>query len=321
MRSTSAPFSARLISLIAATALFCGAIVPGHLTVAQSSSKSVSAGKQSAPALERVAQMKASAGDRGVFIEWRTGFEIDIIGFNVYREQNGHREMLNPGIIAGSALIAGQGTAADAGGSYSWFDSAGTIDCRYYIEDIDISSHSTIHPAIIPEWTSRLTPYTQSRLLSDLGAANAARESEREWAGTMVDKSVAAAMEMTGQGTLSDQWDIANQAALKIGVRTNGWYRITQAEMAAAGFNTSGEARNLRMFVNASEIAILVSRNSGPLTSSDYIEFWGEGVDFQSTDTQIYWLVNGNQQGKRVARVAELKPDSGAPTSPSPKPN
>src|SRR5206468_7969328 len=134
MRSTSAPFSARLISLIAATALFCGAIVPGHLTVAQSSSRSVSAGIKSARALERVAQMKASAGDRGVLIEWRTGFEIDIIGFNVYREQNGHREMMNPGIIAGSALIAGQGTA-DARGSYSWFDSAGTIDCRYYLED------------------------------------------------------------------------------------------------------------------------------------------------------------------------------------------
>src|SRR5437867_11301363 len=116
MRSTSAPFSARLISLIAATALFCGATLPRHPTVAQSSSKSVSAGKQSAPALERVAQMKASAADRGVLIEWYTGFEIDIIGFNVYREQNGHREMLNPGIIAGPALIAGQGTAVDSRG-------------------------------------------------------------------------------------------------------------------------------------------------------------------------------------------------------------
>src|SRR5437773_12225203 len=109
MRSTSAPFSARLISLIAATALFCGAILPGHATVAQSSSKSVSSGKKWVPALERISQMKASAGDRGVLIEWHTGFEIDILGFNIYREQNGHRERLNPGIIAGTALIAGQG--------------------------------------------------------------------------------------------------------------------------------------------------------------------------------------------------------------------
>jgi len=129
MRSSTAPFSFRLVSLIAATALFCGAILPSQATLAQSSSKSASTGKKWAPALERVSQMKASAGDRGVLIEWRTGFEIGILGFNIYREQNGHCELLNPSIIAGSGLIAGQGTA----GSYSWFDSAGTIDCRYYI--------------------------------------------------------------------------------------------------------------------------------------------------------------------------------------------
>src|SRR5881296_1535433 len=176
MRSTSAPFSVRLISLIAATALFCGAIVPGHLTVAQSPSKSVSAGKQSAPALERGSQMKASAGDRGVLIEWRTGLEIDIVGFNIYRERNGLRELLNPDIIAGSALVAGQGTAAH---SYSWFDPAGTIDCKYYVEDINISSHSTVHLAITPEWTTKPLAYTQSRLLSDLGSVNAANAAER----------------------------------------------------------------------------------------------------------------------------------------------
>src|SRR5438445_11929815 len=148
MRSTSAPFSARLMSLIAATALSCVAIVPGHLTVAQSSSTSASEVRKGGPALERVSQMKASAGDRGVLIEWRTGLEIDIIGFNVYREQNGHREMLNPGIIAGSALVAGQGTAVH---SYSWFDPAGPIDCKYYVEDIDISRHGTVHPDLTPD--------------------------------------------------------------------------------------------------------------------------------------------------------------------------
>src|ERR1043166_8853937 len=180
MRSTSAPFSVRLISLIATAALFCSAILPGYATVAQSSSTSAFSGKNWVPTFERVPQMKASAADRGVLIEWRTGFEIDILGFNVYREQNGHRERLNPGIIAGSALVAGQGTAADARRSYSWFDSDGTIDCRYFVEDLDISSHSTVHPAIIPQWTPNLPTYTQSQLLSDLGATNAAEAAQRE---------------------------------------------------------------------------------------------------------------------------------------------
>src|SRR6266852_148157 len=55
------------------------------------------------------AQIRATAANGGVLIEWRTGLEIDNLGFNVYREQRGRREQLNPEIIAGSALISGRG--------------------------------------------------------------------------------------------------------------------------------------------------------------------------------------------------------------------
>ena len=64
------------------------------------------------------------------------------------------------------------------------------------------------------------------------------------------------------------------------------------------------------MFVNAVEIAIRVSRESGVLTSADYIEFWGEGLDTASTDTQIYWLLNGAEAGKRINSVGELQTDA-----------
>jgi len=264
-------------------------------------------------ALARLAEVKAIATDKGVLLQWRTGFEIDNLGFNIYRERDGHRKRLNPGIIAGSALIVGQGTALDAGYSYSWFDSEGTAECQYYLEDMDLAGKSTLHPAITPEWKSNVPAYSQSRLLSELGSANSAATTQREWAGVADDKSATAAAGAVTQAALSDQWEIANTPALKIGVRSNGWYRIIQSEMSAAGFDTSADAGNLRMFVNASEIAISVSRDTGPLLSSDYIEFWGEGVDLPSTDMQIYWLVNGAQPGKRVARVAELKIDNVMP--------
>ncbi len=57
-----------------------------------------------------LATVKATASDRGVLIEWRTGFEIDNLGFDIFRERDGRREKINPGIIAGSALIVGPGT-------------------------------------------------------------------------------------------------------------------------------------------------------------------------------------------------------------------
>src|SRR5437868_4299119 len=49
-----------------------------------------------------------------------------------------------------------------------------------------------------------------------------------------------------------------------------------------------------------------VSRDSGPLGTSDFVEFWGEGLDTATTDTQVYWLVNGSQPGKRITMKAEL---------------
>src|SRR5690606_11290673 len=56
---------------------------------------------------------------QGVHIQWRTGYEVDNLGFNLYREQGGRRTKLNPSLIAGSALLAGAGTTLSAGRSYA----------------------------------------------------------------------------------------------------------------------------------------------------------------------------------------------------------
>jgi hypothetical protein len=262
------------------------------------------------PALARLSQIKVTGTNDGVLIEWRTDFEIDNLGFNVYRERNGRRTRINPGIIAGSALIVGQGTPLQAGFSYSWLDRGGTLDCKYYLEDVDLSGQSSWHPAGMPEWSANLPNRGQSQMLADLGASTGSEAAQTEWAGAEQNSSLPTSGSGIVPGAIADPGAIANQPALKIGVKSDGWYRITQAEMAAAGFVTSGNARNLRMLVGDEEIAIRVSRESGPLTSADYVEFWGERLDLPSTDTQIYWLLNGPQAGRRIVPVGET-PGSG----------
>src|SRR5215470_16487450 len=84
------------------------------------------------------------------------------------------------------------------------------------------------------------------------------------------------------------------------------------------GLDVTHDAASLQMFVNASEIAIRVSRDSGPMGPADFIEFWGEGVDLTSTDTQIYWLVNGNRAGKRVGRLSNVTINDVVPTGTKP---
>src|SRR5439155_12638298 len=107
------------------------------------------------------------------------------------------------------------------------------------------------------------------------------------------DRSLPAASGDLATTALAQQWVIANQPALKIGVRSDGWYRITQQQMVAAGFNINSDARNLQLFVAGNEVGISVTRGDGPLSSTDFIEFWGQALDTPTTDTRVYWLIYG----------------------------
>jgi len=299
----------RPVILVLGATLFCAPLLQ---TRAGSQNPANGERDRSRVALAHFFQAHATAGDRGVLIEWRTGFEPDILGFNLYRISNGKRTQINPGLINGSALILRQPASL---GSYAWYDPSGNLASEYYVESIDLRGQSSVHDPVQPVWSARLPERSQSELLEHPGAGDRAASKQTEWAeasvGSPQQASVQSGVQSVGPETLSDQWTIiANQPALKIGVRADGWYRITQPEMAAAGFATSADARNLRLFVGGNEIAMRTSRDSGALTASDYVEFWGQGLDVATTDTQIYWLVNGAQAGKRIVIAGEVNPNA-----------
>ncbi len=245
-------------------------------------------------ALAHSFQANATVGDRGVLIEWRTGFEPGTLGFNIYRVSNGLRTQINPGLINGSALIRSQPLPL---GSYAWYDPRGTPASEYYVESID------------PAWSARLPERAQSELLESPGAGVRSASKQTEWPEGSVALPQQTSVQSVGPETISDQWSlVANQPALKIGVRADGWYRITQPQMAAAGFVTSADAHNLRLFVGGNEIAMRSSRDSGALTANDYVEFWGQGLDVATTDTQVYWLVNGMSRSSSRWRLRGRSP-------------
>jgi len=87
-------------------------------------------------------------------LEWRTGYEIDNVGFRVYREQNGRRVRITSSLVPGTALI-GIGRGASAGGrTYSWSDAAmpaGDGPAQYWLEDVDLHGKSTWHGPIVAD--------------------------------------------------------------------------------------------------------------------------------------------------------------------------
>src|SRR5258708_4131222 len=120
--------------------------------------------------LARIAESQVTAGPNGALIQWRTSFELDNLGFNIYREQGGTRTRVNPAIIAGSVFIGGQGTPLYAGFSYQWFDRAGSLDSRYYVEDLDLNGAHTLAGPFIPVWNESVSQTQPSRTISDVAA-------------------------------------------------------------------------------------------------------------------------------------------------------
>jgi hypothetical protein len=266
-------------------------------------SKHVPANSGNRITLARTAEVKVTAGAAGVLIEWRTSFELDNLGFNIYRADSGVRTQVNPALIAGSAMIVEQGTPLYAGYSYRWFDTNGKVDSRYYLEDVDIKDSNTVTGPYAPVWNEGVAKGPQARLMSEVAAQSAGIEETGGPTGTLDG--------FPGPSpVLPAQWDIAAQPGLKIGINQNGWYRVTQPQMVATGFSVSGDAANLRLFADGNEIPIEVSRASGTLGPTDFIEFYGTGLNTLTTDTRVYYLLNGTQPGLRVPLFGEIQADA-----------
>src|SRR5712671_4814022 len=228
-----------------------------------------------APAAEHLVQARATSCPRGVLVEWSNSVDTATLGFNVYRISSGQRTKLNSSLIAGSALILRSRAL-----SYAWMDPAGFADSQYEVESIDLRGESSDWVIVKSSLSRALPEYRQSELLSELGGLGAVTTTNPDWLELdQRDRSLQAASGDLITTTLAQQWMLANQPALKIGVRADGWYRITQPQLAANGFDTTGDARNLQLFVDGNEVAISVSRDNGQLSSTDFVEFWGQGLD------------------------------------------
>lgn len=261
-----------------------------------------------APPEVRLSSFTAKSFQGGVLIEWRSGFELDNLGYNIYRVKNGQRTLVNSEIIAGSALFAGQGRALYAGRAYVWRDTQGTADALYYLESVDLKGeHKTYGPiATVPGVND---PKLQSsNVLAELGNSGdgGTRGTQKEWSSA----SLTPQLPQSAQGPLEDQFAIAAQPALKIQVKQDGLYRVTQPELVAAGLDPNVDAPYLRLFADGYEQAMIVKSTDGHLAAGDYIEFYGFGMDTLTTDTRIYYLFRGAVPGKRIVGGGVVRPDA-----------
>ncbi|MGI8838926.1 MAG: C25 family cysteine peptidase [Pyrinomonadaceae bacterium] len=299
----------------------------GAFAIGRLSGNDLAVGGTTATTFAKVMSFRAFSSNRGNLLEWQTAFEVNNLGFKVYRERKGKRVSINRSIIAGSALMAAPGTVMTAGNSYSWFDPSGTSDSVYYLEDIDVNGTRKLHGPIVPSGAAVNSGPTKSGraiLLNDLNAnarANTiARRSQRDWAlsagsqpGNSDNSSQLSAGAPSSAQSQDKQRTLAAIPGLKLSVRATGWYRVTQAALLAGGLNANADLRYLQLYADGIEIPIVInsSKPTGALKPGDSIEFYGAALDTPSADTRVYWLVSGTTPGKRIKAQALKNVSSG----------
>jgi hypothetical protein len=263
-----------------------------------------------APTAVDCISFNAYSDEKGsVFIQWQTGYEVDNLGFNIYRDQGGKRSRVNPSLVAGSALLAGARTVLTAGGSYAWFDSQANSGefVQYWLEDVDLNGKTTLHGPVSPVSSGKLPPQAESILLSRLrsvspeGATQAQQQLSISKERSNATGKANAPDLLLSASSLQAQWEVAARAAVKIVIRREGWHRVTQPQLVAAGLNPAANPRTLQLFVDGQELPIIVTgEDKTQLEPSDYIEFFATPLDTPSTDLHTYFLVADSHTGRRI---------------------
>ncbi len=282
------------------------------------SGRSPSSASQSNPTKTelKLTLLTATKSAEGVLLQWHADSDSENVGFNVYRLGDGKRTRLNREMIPGAAF-APNTPLLRGGHSYAWIDPQGDVDSVYYIESLNSQGATKAHAAVSADSISASSAPVFAQTLEQQSPQSTTDSN------ALFEKLYPAAesnLNLT-DGPVEDQWPIASQSALKIAIKKDSWYRVTQPQMVAAGFNPTVDIRNLRLFAEAKEVAISTSQSSGRFGASDYLEFYGRGLDTPTTDTRTYYLIAGTTPGKRViGQIQATEDDNPPPPPPTPDP-
>lgn len=233
---------------------------------------------------------EATSYPNGQFLQWKTGREVDNLGFNIYREENGARMRVNPDLLAGSALRGGVGVEIKAGESYVWWDRQGaTANTRYWLETVDLSGHAVAYgPFSVTAGVGPPPRAEEAKLLSAMAGA---------FGGVTLPVERTAALPSAKPPVFKGA---ATGPALKLGIGKEGWYRLDAAQLANTGVGRV-DPRFLHLFVDGIEQPLSIrGEDDGSLDPGDAVEFYATGVASPYSDLRTYHLTVGASVGKRI---------------------
>jgi hypothetical protein len=246
-------------------------------------------------------------GANRVVLTWKTGGESHNLGFNIYRAENGNRILLNPSLIAGSALMMRGALPKHSGRTYAWIDPfAGSAGGGYWLEDVDVNGTRTMHG---PVFANAATSTQQGDSSVPSPAPMFSQLSQQQPPAASESHPVENVPQTSAPtpNQIQKQFELAAHPAVKIMVRHEGWYRVAQPDLVRAGLDPNVDPRSLRLFAEAVEQPIQITgATAGPggFGPQAAINFYGTGIDTLYSGTRVYWLVSGEGSGARIRRIS-----------------
>lgn len=276
-------------------------------------------------------RLTATAHEDGVLLSWRTGLDMNNLGWHVYREVNGRRVRLTPGRIAGSAFLFGTDVNLTAGRSYQWWDPVGLATDRYWIEDQDLKGQPAWHGPIRPvESDAPRQKKPRSILLGEAGRPRRTRTKtrltrpqhrkdhgrRRPVHPLSISVQVPRPWEAPHLSPEAVQYALAAAPAIQLRIREPGWYRVSQPELVRAGLDPEMDPGQLQLYAEGQQQPIKVTGgDDGRFDPQDTLEFYGLALDTPWTDTRTYWLVAGSQLGHRIPAESSQPHEAAPPQS------
>lgn len=241
-------------------------------------------------------EFNAESNGDSVRLRWSTTFEVNVVGFNIWRIHDGDRRMVNREPVGASIAKVANGVLV-AGDEYEYFDSKAVDGATYEIEALLLSGESRFlepaplerkYPAETEPMRRPLPSIASIAQIDKVDFPDYYRDSD---AGKFFDDGAESAFP-------------ANGGALKFEVRRSGWYRVPAATLQANGFPASASG-SWKLYRDGREVAITI-------TADGSIEFYGNGIDTIQSDASVYWFISGSGNGRRTSRSSS-KYSSSAP--------
>jgi hypothetical protein len=278
------------VTILVILAMFANIIVFGQKNRAIGGGITVKGPTSDAPVKFQTAE--AFSDGQGAWLKWTMETETANFGFYIYRVNGDQKELVNTTQVPGSA--ARIGNQALSGTAYSYFDTGGGLGTMYRIESLDMSGK------VYPSSYFGVTGISDMAALTGYSSEFMARERSKATGVTSIDRpgdGAAVSAKPTLKQTKRNfemQQLVSTQEGAKIAVKKDGMYRVSRAQLEAAGFDVNASTTLWQLYVRGAQQAI----NIGPAGS--YIEFYGKGIDQIESDTQIYYLIVGTGPGLRM---------------------